>query len=111
MRIAVGNNHRGYRAKLDLLSVLKTLGHQVEDFGCHDTSFIEYPDVACPLAEAVGGGECACGPAGFQADISAHFCAWSLLAALSLTGPRPTSQRCMLSRVSVSSRPARASTP
>jgi len=58
MRIAVGNNHRGYTEKLVLVNILKSLGHEIEDFGCNDTFFTEYPDVAQPLAEAVGSGQC-----------------------------------------------------
>jgi ribose 5-phosphate isomerase B len=58
MRIAVGNNHRGYPEKLQLVNLLDVLGHQVEDFGCKDTTFAEYPDVALAVAMAVGSGQC-----------------------------------------------------
>jgi ribose 5-phosphate isomerase B len=58
MKIAVACDHRGYEAKRRLLPTLKNLGHEVKDFGCHDTSSVDYPDVAVPAARAVGSGEC-----------------------------------------------------
>jgi ribose 5-phosphate isomerase B len=58
MKIAVGCDHRGYAAKRDLLPLLQTLGHQVEDFGCPSDAVVDYPDIAYPLAVAVALHKC-----------------------------------------------------
>jgi ribose 5-phosphate isomerase B len=50
MRIAVGNDHRGYSIRGKLLALLGRLGHEVIDFGTESNDPVDYPDVA----EAVG---------------------------------------------------------
>ena len=57
MHIAVGSDHAGFGLKQATLSLLTELGHTYEDFGCHDTSSVDYPDIALPLAEAVSQGK------------------------------------------------------
>lgn len=57
MHIAVGSDHAGFSLKQAALSLLSELGHTYEDFGCHDTSSVDYPDIALPLAEAVSQGK------------------------------------------------------
>ena len=57
MHIAVGSDHAGFGLKQATLSLLSELGHNYEDFGCHDTSSVDYPDIALPLAEAVSQGK------------------------------------------------------
>ena len=57
MHIAVGSDHAGFGLKQATLSLLSELGHTYEDFGCHDTSSVDYPDIALPLAEAVSQGK------------------------------------------------------
>jgi len=39
------------------MSLLTELGHGYEDFGCYDTSSVDYPDVSLPVAEAVSQGK------------------------------------------------------
>ncbi len=39
------------------MSLLTELGHGYEDFGCYDTSSVDYPDVSLPVAEAVSRGK------------------------------------------------------
>jgi ribose 5-phosphate isomerase B len=58
MKIAVGCDHRGFAAKRELLPLLKTLGHRVEDFGCDSAVGVDYPDIAYPLAMAVASQAC-----------------------------------------------------
>jgi ribose 5-phosphate isomerase RpiB len=53
MGIAIGRDHRGYRAKVGLVCLLENLGHEVVDFGCYGIQPVDYPDVARPLAMAV----------------------------------------------------------
>jgi ribose 5-phosphate isomerase B len=57
MKVALGCDHRGFAAKQALLPLLRTLGHRVEDFGCHDESGVDYPDIAYPLALSVASRE------------------------------------------------------
>jgi ribose 5-phosphate isomerase B len=40
------------------MSLLAELGHSCEDFGCYDTTSVDYPDVGRPVAEAVSQGKC-----------------------------------------------------
>ncbi len=56
MKIAVGNDHRGVAAKMRVVSVLKTLGHDVIDLGALSAQSVDYPDFAIPVAEAVAAG-------------------------------------------------------
>lgn len=58
MKVAVGCDHRGFGAKQMLLPMLKQLGHEVADFGCYDTTNVDYPDIAAVAAKAVGSGQC-----------------------------------------------------
>ena len=58
MKIAIGNDHRGYELKLILLDFLKTLGHEVTDMGFHDEQSSDHPIAAFKVGEAVVSGEC-----------------------------------------------------
>ncbi len=53
MRIAVGSDHAGFVMKQAIIGLLSELGHSYEDFGCFNTSSVDYPDIARPVAEAV----------------------------------------------------------
>lgn len=57
MRIAVGSDHAGFTLKQAVISLLSELGHSYDDFGCFNTTSIDYPDIAGPLAEAVSQGK------------------------------------------------------
>ncbi|GAB2721583.1 ribose 5-phosphate isomerase B [Paenibacillus thermoaerophilus] len=57
MKIAIGADHAGYRLKADIIKLIESMGHQVEDFGCHCADSIDYPDYALPVCEKVAGGE------------------------------------------------------
>jgi ribose 5-phosphate isomerase B len=46
MRIAIGNDHRGYVVKEKLIRVLEQLGHEVEDDGTDSGRPVDYPDIA-----------------------------------------------------------------
>jgi ribose 5-phosphate isomerase B len=56
MRIAVGNDHRGYRVKDKLIRVLEQLGHDVENDGSHDSESVDYPDIASVVSRKVASG-------------------------------------------------------
>lgn len=56
MRIAIGCDHRGLNLKRSIAELLSELGHECEDFGCYDTSSVDYPDIACQAAQALAHG-------------------------------------------------------
>jgi len=53
MRIAIGSDHAGFAMKQMIVGLLSELGHSYEDFGCFNSSSVDYPDIAQPVAEAV----------------------------------------------------------
>ena len=61
MKIAIGNDHRGYKLKLALLDFLTDLGHDVIDLGFHNEESSDHPIAAFKVGEAVVSGDCARG--------------------------------------------------
>ena len=61
MRIAIGSDHAGLILKQAIIGLLAETGHTYEDFGCYDTSSVDYPDIAVGVAEAVAQGRFDCG--------------------------------------------------
>jgi ribose 5-phosphate isomerase B len=57
MRIAIGNDHRGYLPKQRIVSVLQKWQHQVLDLGTCGEESADYPDFALRVALAVSSGE------------------------------------------------------
>ncbi len=55
MKIAVGADHGGYRAKERLVRALATAGHHVIDVGTNNEDSVDYPDFAARVARAVAG--------------------------------------------------------
>jgi ribose 5-phosphate isomerase B len=53
MKIAVACDHRGYEAKELIKSLLQRAGHEVLDFGAHESKSCDYPDFAIPASLAV----------------------------------------------------------
>ncbi|RXZ83414.1 ribose 5-phosphate isomerase B [Paenibacillaceae bacterium] len=53
MRIAIGADHAGYRLKDVVVPYIKSLGHEVEDYGCDCDQSVDYPDYALPVCQAV----------------------------------------------------------
>jgi ribose 5-phosphate isomerase B len=60
-RIALGADHGGFEMKEELKRLLADLGHEYQDFGCHSTDAVDYPDFAHIVARAVAGGTCSLG--------------------------------------------------
>jgi ribose 5-phosphate isomerase B len=56
--VAVGSDHAGFEMKERLKSFLKELGLDTKDFGAHDPSPVDYPDIALAVATAVTRGDC-----------------------------------------------------
>lgn len=57
MKIAVASEHRGFRAKDQILASVKQLNHEVFDFGPYNTDVCDYPDYAAKVGWAVARGE------------------------------------------------------
>ncbi len=53
MKIAVGSDHRGFEIKQHIISLIRSLGHEVEDAGTDDDKSADYPDFAFKVAHAV----------------------------------------------------------
>ena len=57
MKIAIGNDHRGYALKKKIVKWLGEHGHDVNDFGAHSEESADYPDFAHAVAGAIANGE------------------------------------------------------
>ncbi len=58
MRLGIAADHGGYELKNRIASDLKTLGHEVVDFGTHELNPADdYPDFIVPMALAIANGE------------------------------------------------------
>jgi len=57
MRIAMANDHAGFSLKQEIKAELEADGHEVVDFGAHDETACDLPDMVYPAALAVGRGE------------------------------------------------------
>jgi ribose 5-phosphate isomerase B len=58
MKIAIGSDHAGFQYKEKIKELLRTLGHDVKDFGTDSDAPVDYPLFIRPTAEAVARGEC-----------------------------------------------------
>lgn len=59
--VAIGADHAGFEYKKIIAEALQKKGIQVKDFGTTSADSVDYPDFAHPVANAVEGGEAACG--------------------------------------------------
>ncbi|HOM70653.1 MAG TPA: RpiB/LacA/LacB family sugar-phosphate isomerase [Armatimonadota bacterium] len=58
MRIGIAADHGGFELKERLITELKTLGHEITDFGANElVPDDDYPDFVVPLAKAVAEGK------------------------------------------------------
>ena len=58
MKLGIAADHGGFELKESLKDYLKSLGHEVKDFGAYElVQTDDYPDLVIPLARAVGTGE------------------------------------------------------
>ena len=58
MKIAIASDHAGFEYKAKIVTYLKSLGHDVSDYGTNSNESCDYPDFIRPAAEAVAKGEC-----------------------------------------------------
>jgi len=61
VNIALGCDHRGLNLKRLAIDILTGRGDAHHDFGCHDNTSVDYPDIAGEVARAVAGGQYALG--------------------------------------------------
>jgi len=58
MRLGIAADHGGFELKEQMKEDLKTLGHEVIDYGAHEyVPTDDFPDLVVPLARAVANGE------------------------------------------------------
>jgi len=57
MKIAVGADHAGFEYKDRIAQVLRAQGHDVLDFGTHDSTPVDYPQYGYAVGEAVATGQ------------------------------------------------------
>lgn len=57
MKIAIGSDHAGFGLKQQVVPLVKSLGHEVVDFGTHSADPVDYPDFAEKVGLAVARGE------------------------------------------------------
>jgi ribose 5-phosphate isomerase B len=53
MKIAVGNDHRGFESKNQIKAIIAQLGHECIDVGTGDSNPVDYPELAYLAATAV----------------------------------------------------------
>jgi ribose 5-phosphate isomerase B len=58
MLIAIASDHAGFRHKQAISDFLRSLNHQVRDFGTSSEESCDYPLFIRPAAEAVARGDC-----------------------------------------------------
>ena len=56
MKIAIGADHGGYPLNERVIDELRGAGHELIDFGTHDSTPVDYPDYAKQVGEAVQNG-------------------------------------------------------
>jgi ribose 5-phosphate isomerase B len=57
MRVIIGSDHAGFRLKVQVNSLLETLGFEVKDVGCDKEESVDYPLYGKRVAEKVANGE------------------------------------------------------
>ncbi len=57
MKVALGADHAGYALKQELVTHVKSLGHEALDLGAHNPGTSDYPDYAAAVGKAVLRGE------------------------------------------------------
>ena len=76
MRVGIATDHGGYGLKQELMTQLRSAGHEVLDFGAHSLSESDdYPDFVVPLAQAVVAGTVDRGVAICGSGVGASVCA------------------------------------
>jgi ribose 5-phosphate isomerase B len=57
VRIAIGSDHAGFALKEHLKETLRSLGHEVIDFGTDSNKSVDYPPICAAVGRATASGE------------------------------------------------------
>jgi ribose 5-phosphate isomerase B len=57
MRVGIGSDHAGFALKQHLTETLRSLGHEVMDYGTHNDVSVDYPPICAAVARATVSGE------------------------------------------------------
>jgi ribose 5-phosphate isomerase B len=57
MKISIASDHAGFNYKSEIIKHLKSMGHEVIDFGTDSEDSVDYPDFIKPAAKSVAKGE------------------------------------------------------
>lgn len=57
MKIAVGGDHAGFPLKGTVINALKSIGHEVTDYGTHNSNPIDFPDITRTVCNSVLSGK------------------------------------------------------
>jgi len=57
MLVAIGSDHAGLELKLEIVSVLRELGHEHIDYGTDTLQSVDYPDFGEKVSDAVSAGK------------------------------------------------------
>lgn len=58
MKIGIGCDHAGVKFKEQIKDFVKSMGHEVEDYGAYTTERVDYPDIAWAVCEGINAGAC-----------------------------------------------------
>ncbi len=61
MKIAIGNDHAAVAMKFDIMEYIRSLNHEVTDYGTDTEESCDYPEYGEKVARAVASGEADCG--------------------------------------------------
>jgi ribose 5-phosphate isomerase B len=61
VKLIIGSDHGGFKAKELLIRALREEGHAITDVGIFDEESVDYPDIAKAVGQAVAGGKAARG--------------------------------------------------
>ncbi len=61
MKVAIGNDHAATDLKMEVMEYVKSLGHEVVNFGTDGHESCNYPEYGEKVARAVAAGEADCG--------------------------------------------------
>lgn len=61
MRVAIGNDHAATELKMEIMEYVKSLGHEVINFGTDGHESCNYPEFGEKVGRAVVGGQADCG--------------------------------------------------
>jgi ribose 5-phosphate isomerase B len=57
MKIVIGNDHAGFPMKAEALDILKKLGVEIIDAGCHSADPVDFPDIALEVCRILLSGK------------------------------------------------------